>query len=308
MPPTMCEGRTFGGKEKTGDARQIVVARKSLSSHWALSSGASPAATMKPVAIAIRLMTTWSSVNGQRHSQNHDLPPSGRRRRPVAASTHSGYFRGTTCGIVADWRLVDHGVGVFDAAAVRASLLLQQAHQRVVVLALRPVALPFEECRDRREANRAGLHHPRQRGFLRGGRRRAAAVIDHVDRVARVEHRQRRPGDAHFGPQSGENDVLATGGLDCLPEACVVPGVHAAALHDRLTWEDVEQLWPDVTAERFGLNCGEHGRHLEFLRNLGHQRNVVDQQRALDAGDAEQHLRLMVDEHEGAVLRRVELR
>ena len=40
-------------------------------------------------------------------------------------------------------RVMHHSVGVFDAAAVRASLLFEQSHERVVVLAVFPIALPL---------------------------------------------------------------------------------------------------------------------------------------------------------------------
>src|SRR5262245_32370223 len=49
-------------------------------------------------------------------------------------------------------RLVHHRVGVLDARPVRAGVLAQDRHQRVVVLLVGPVALPLEQRRDRREA------------------------------------------------------------------------------------------------------------------------------------------------------------
>lgn len=41
--------------------------------------------------------------------------------------------------------LVHHGVGVLHAHAVRTTLALDEAHEVVVVLTLRPVALPLEQ-------------------------------------------------------------------------------------------------------------------------------------------------------------------
>ena len=66
------------------------------------------------------------------------------------------------------------------------------------------------------------------------------------------------------------------------------------------------KLRPDVAAEGFGLHRGEDGGNVEFLRDLREQRHVVDQRRPIDVGDAEGHLRLVVDEDDGAVFRRVE--
>src|ERR1043166_5623317 len=55
--------------------------------------------------------------------------------------------------------LVDHGVGVFDTRSVGACLLLQKAHERVVVRVVSPVALPFEQSRNGCRSYCAGLHH-----------------------------------------------------------------------------------------------------------------------------------------------------
>src|ERR1051326_6329677 len=75
-------------------------------------------------------------------------------------------------------RVMNHRVGVFHPNAVSSGLRSKQLHQRVVVLLFRPIALPFEQRRDGRETHRAGLHHARERGLLRAGRRRAATILD----------------------------------------------------------------------------------------------------------------------------------
>src|SRR6266550_6421666 len=41
-------------------------------------------------------------------------------------------------------RVVDHGVGVFNAYAISSPLQLEQSHEGVVVLLVLPIALPFE--------------------------------------------------------------------------------------------------------------------------------------------------------------------
>src|SRR5262245_50443617 len=53
--------------------------------------------------------------------------------------------------------LVHHGVGVLDARSVGTAVLLQQAHEGVVVLLVGPVALPLEQRRDRGQPGGAGL-------------------------------------------------------------------------------------------------------------------------------------------------------
>lgn len=55
----------------------------------------------------------------------------------------------------------------------------------------------------------------------------------------------------------------------------VVPGIHAGPFNGLLSGKDVEQLWPDVAAERLGLDCGEDSGDVEFLGDLGEQNNVV---------------------------------
>ncbi len=42
-------------------------------------------------------------------------------------------------------RVMNHRVGVFDAHTVAASLLFEDAHERVVVFLVFPNALPFEQ-------------------------------------------------------------------------------------------------------------------------------------------------------------------
>ena len=44
------------------------------------------------------------------------------------------------------WCVVNHRISVFNPYPVGAGLLFQKTHQIVVVLALRPIALPFEQA------------------------------------------------------------------------------------------------------------------------------------------------------------------
>ena len=86
----------------------------------------------------------------------------------------------------------------------------------------------------------------------------------------------------------------------------IVPGIHRSPFDDRLAWKNVEQLRPDVAAKGFGFHRSNDRGNIEFLRDLCEKRHVVDQRRSLDAGDAEGHLRLVVDEDNSAVFGSVE--
>ena len=55
-------------------------------------------------------------------------------------------------------RVMHHRVGVFDASTISTGVLLQEAHKRVVMLLVFPVALPFEQRPDSRQPDCAGLN------------------------------------------------------------------------------------------------------------------------------------------------------
>jgi len=100
--------------------------------------------------------------------------------------------------------------------AVSASLSFQNTHERFVMLFVFPIPLPFQQRRDGRHSHRTGLHHAGQRSLWRGGRSCAATILHHVNVVARAEHFDRRPGDAHFRLEAGHDDVLPARGFDSL--------------------------------------------------------------------------------------------
>ena len=78
------------------------------------------------------------------------------------------------------------------------------------------------------------------------------------------------------------------------------------AFDDWLAGKYIEQLRPDVTAETLCFDSGKHGGHVEFFRDLGEKRGVVDDRRTVRAGHAEGHLWLLVNKHDGGICRRVE--
>ncbi len=111
-----------------------------------------------------------------------------------------------------------------------------------------------------------------------------------------------RPCDADFGPQAGEDDVLASGGFYGLAEFREVPGVHTRALDWCVVGKDVEKLGPHVSAEAFGFDGSENDGDVEEFCAFGEHEDIVDKDLALDVANAEDHLWLKVDEGNGAII------
>src|ERR1700747_2452032 len=140
-----------------------------------------------------------------------------------------------------------------------------------------------------------------------GSRKSCSATIsNNVNVISRIKHLDRWPGHAHLCPETRHEDVLSTGGLDRCPESWIVPRIHRGPLDDWLARKNIKKLRPHIPAERFCFHRRENGRYSEFLRHLGKQRHVIDQGRTVDTGDAERHLRLVIDENNSAVFRSLE--
>ena len=128
---------------------------------------------------------------------------------------------------------------------------------------------------------RAGLHHARKSSFLRSRRSRAATIFNHVNVVAGAEHLDRWPGHADFGPEAGHEDFF-------LPVPRWLRGTRDRPMSSSrcarrpLAGKHVEQLRPDVAAERFGFDGGKDGWDAEFLGHLGKEGDVVDERCAVD--------------------------
>ena len=85
-------------------------------------------------------------------------------------------------------------VGVLHTDAVSAKMALHDVHDCVVRVALRPIALPFEDHGQCRYRFGAGLNHPFNRVVMCKLADIAAAVLDHVYFVVvvyRLNGRQR---------------------------------------------------------------------------------------------------------------------
>ena len=202
--------------------------------------------------------------------------------------------------------LVYHGIGVLDTAAVSAALLFENAHERIVMFLAGPIALPLEQRSDGGEANGACLNHAREGRLLSGAGRGAAAIVHDVDCVSGGDHRERGPGHADFRPKPRQDDVLATRRLDGGTEAGVIPRVHRGALKHGTAGEHVQQLRPNIAAEALRFDRGEHRRHAELLGDAGEEPDVVDEPGPVDVRHAKEHLRLVVNEDDGAVFRCIE--
>src|SRR5206468_10446095 len=103
-----------------------------------------------------------------------------------------------------------------------------------------------------------------------------SSYID-VNIVARTNHFVGRPSYSPFRPHTRHDDVLAARLFNRLSEAGVVPRIHRGALHDSLPGEHVEQLRHDVAGKTLGLDGGDYGGHVELLRALGEEGDVVEE-------------------------------
>jgi len=100
------------------------------------------------------------------------------------------------------------------------------------------------------------------------------------------------------------DEVLSSGLFDCGNELLAVPGIHAGPLDGRLVGKQIEQLRRDGSTKPLGLDrCQDHG-HAEDFRRLRQHQNVVQQVLPIDVGHAGEHLRLMINEDDGAIVRR----
>ena len=109
-------------------------------------------------------------------------------------------------------------------------------------------------------------------GFVEG----AGSVGDHEDLKAFVKGTQGRERHAHVGHHTGNDDLLAAGGLDGLDEIFVVPRVDLArARNVRRVGEQFFELrhqWAVGAAFKAG---GQDGRQVEELRHVGQGQHVV---------------------------------
>ena len=102
----------------------------------------------------------------------------------------------------------------------------------------------------------------------------------------------------------GEHDLLLAGFLDGRDEVLVVPRIHRGTLDGLLTRKDRLELRPHVAAEGLGFDGGQHNRHVEDPRRLCQGDRAVDDRLTIEIRGSEEHLRLVIDERDDAIVGR----
>src|SRR5258705_3144550 len=131
----------------------------------------------------------------------------------------------------------------------------------------------------------------------------ARCVGDGVYVVAvshRVDGRLRK---THLRPECSNDQLPAAGVLHGLDDTAVLPGVDEGAVDGLLIRKDRLDLLENLAAA-FRVDGGENRRDSERPRSLGESGDVVDHQRGLVAVDVCQLRWLVIDQQNGAVLRR----
>src|SRR6266404_1534721 len=113
-------------------------------------------------------------------------------------------------------------------------------------------------------------------------------------------------GDADLSPETSQDDLLAASSFDRRDEVLVVPGIHRCPFDRFLVWKDCLYLGPNIPTETFRLPRREHDRDVENLSGLRECHRVVNDRLPIEVADTEQHLRLVVNQSNHAVVRRQE--
>ncbi len=141
-------------------------------------------------------------------------------------------------------------------------------------------------------------------GHVMRFRRDAARSVGDGVHVVAVAHRvDGGLRETHLRPECGNDQLLAAGVLHGLDDAAVLPGVDEAAVDGLLIGKDRLDLLENLTAA-FRVDGGENRRDSERLRGLGESGDVVDHHRGLVAVDVGQLRWLVIDQENGAILRR----
>src|SRR5256886_12997106 len=114
--------------------------------------------------------------------------------------------------------------------------------------------------------------------------------------------RSGRKGDARLGPEARQHDLRSTGRLDRGHEVLVVPRVHGRPFDGRLRRKHRLKLRPEIPGKVVRLHRREHDRYVEDAGGLGEGDGIVDDRLTIEIRDAEEHLRLMVDERDNAIV------
>src|SRR6266404_5805557 len=206
-----------------------------------------------------------------------------------------GKFRGR--------RAVHHRVRVLDADPVGSVMVLHDIHHGIVGSTMGPIALPFEHDGHGRNRLCAGLNDTLHRVLVSKLTHVAAAILHDVDLVAVMNRLHRRKRNTDFCPKPGNENLLASAFFDRGDKAFVVPRVHGRTLDGFLPREYGSQLRPHIPAEGFRLDRGQYHRYIKYSCGLADRNGVVDDSLAVEIACSKQHLALMVDQRQDAIVR-----
>src|SRR3954451_6876638 len=131
----------------------------------------------------------------------------------------------------------------------------------------------------------------------------AATILDHVNFITVVNRLNRRKRNAGFGPQPRQNDLFSAAFFDRGYEVVVIPGIHRSTLDGDLVGKHRLDLRPKISAETLALYRAQHNRQLEHLCRFRQCDGVIDDRLAVEIGNTKEHLRLMIDQCNYAVVR-----
>ena len=145
--------------------------------------------------------------------------------------------------------VVDHGVGVLDAHAVRSSVLLDDIHHGRIRIPLRPVALPLQHHLNPGDWFRSSLLHPPHGSLVNPFIQIAAEIFDDIHLVAVMDRLNGCESDADFGSEPCKRNFFGPRLLYRRHEFLVVPRGHGGALNWSVVGINCLQLRPKISAE-----------------------------------------------------------
>ncbi|MNZ35307.1 hypothetical protein D3C78_527040 [compost metagenome] len=115
--------------------------------------------------------------------------------------------------------------------------------------------------------------------------------------------RQRRERHTHLGHYTGDDQLLLAGGLHCLDEVFVVPGVDLPRAGDvRGVREQCFEFWYQRAVRALFEAGGEDGRQVEELGQVSQGQHVVLERIRLDVANQGQQTSLVVDQQNSGVV------
>ncbi|MNP35584.1 hypothetical protein D3C76_1289230 [compost metagenome] len=166
-----------------------------------------------------------------------------------------------------------------------------------------PVAVQLARYAEPGHQLRTGLAHAVMGGIAGHGVEGTGGVGHHEHIKLFFQGRQGREGNTHFRHDAGDDQLLLAGGLHCLDEVFVVPGVDLAWAGDvRGVREQGFQLWYQRAVGALLEAGGEDGRQVEELGQVSQGQHVVLERVRLDVADQGQQASLVVDQQDSGVV------